>query len=183
MLRRFCLSLLLLAAGIPAYASSLWNWNYSAAGISASGTFTTNSTPDAQGGYLITAITGMRNGIAITQLQPTGTAIPGNEPYAVDNIVYPGPSPQMTSGGFGFALSDGTYSNPFNAGFLPTPAYLEFFSDPTTGHTSEVTVTFSATHKPTPEPVTSQRFLFLLPLLAFALWLGILIFYVGRISK
>src|SRR3982751_5457550 len=86
-----------------ASASSLWNWSYSGAGITAGGTFTTADTPDANGGYLITAITGTRNGETITALQPTGTAIPGNEPYTVDNLIFKNSAAQLTSHGFGFA--------------------------------------------------------------------------------
>ena len=66
---------------VPVHASTLWSWNYFGDGITASGTFTTLDSPDPQGGYLITAITGVRNGQTITALQPTGTWIPGNEPY------------------------------------------------------------------------------------------------------
>ncbi len=99
---------------------------------------------------------------AITALQQTGTWIPGNEPYAVDNLILPGPGPQLTKQGFGFALADGTYSNPFYADFLPTPAYLEFYSMPDSSSSTELPVTFSAT--PIPEPAT---FALLLAALAF----------------
>ena len=86
--------------------------------------------PSADGGFLITNITGTRNGLGITGLQRTGTSIPGNEPFVVDNLVFSGPGPQLTSHGFGFSISNGDFSNPFYADFLPTPGYLEFLSDP-----------------------------------------------------
>jgi len=139
--------------------STLWDWSYSGAGINAGGTFTTEDAPDANGGFLITAIAGMRNGIAITGLQSTGTAIPGNEPYAVDNRVFLGPEPQLTTSGFGFSTADGDFSNPFFADFLPSPEYLEFFSTPpfTDGGQgpgdSELPIRFNAT--PVPEPAPS----------------------------
>jgi len=152
------------ASAVPAHASTLWSWNYSGAGITASGTFTTLDSPNAQGGYLITAITGARNGHAITALQPTGTWIPGNEPYAVDNLVFAGSEPQLTKAGFGFALADGTYSNPFYADFLPTPGYLEFYSMPDSDSSTELAVTFSATLTSTPEPATFALLLLSLPL-------------------
>jgi hypothetical protein len=136
---------------IPASASRLWDWHYTASGITASGTFTTLDRPNTDGGYLITQIRGTRNGFAITGLQRPGTWIPGNEPYVVDDLVFPGPGPQLTSHGFGFSISGGTYSNPFYADFLPTPGYLEFFSTPPSGHT-ELPIQFSAT--PIPEPAT-----------------------------
>lgn len=142
-------AVLLLAA--PARASKLWNWHYSASEITASGTFTTVDNANADGGFLITDITGTRNGLTITGLQRTGTSIPGNEPFVVDNLVFPGPGPQLTSHGFGFSISNGDFSNPFYADFLPTPGYLEFLSIPPSGHT-ELPIQFSAT--PVPEPAT-----------------------------
>lgn len=64
----------------PAASALNWNWNYSGTGIAANGTFTTNDTPNDLGFYLISGITGTRNGETITGLQPAGTPIPGNEP-------------------------------------------------------------------------------------------------------
>src|SRR5438309_1619096 len=93
--------------GSAVAASTLWKWNYSGAGITAAGTFTATDTPDTNDGFLITAITGTRNGITVTGLQPTGTAIPGNEPFAVDNLIFLGPGPQLTKNGFGFSTADG----------------------------------------------------------------------------
>src|SRR6476660_6643770 len=65
----------LVATGRPGDAGTplLWNWSYSGAGISASGTITTGDTATAAGRFLITGITGSRNGVAIVGLQPTGT--------------------------------------------------------------------------------------------------------------
>jgi hypothetical protein len=144
----------------PITASMLWNWDYSGSGINASGTFTTVGLPNGEGGYLITGISGTRNGNTITGLQTPGTSIPGNEPYTVDDLVFPGPGPQLTSHGFGFSVSGGSYSNPFYADFLPTPGYLEFFSTPpfisgagAEGHT-ELSIQFSAVPVPVPEPAT-----------------------------
>ena len=134
---------------IQASASLCWNWNYSGDGITASGTLVTTETPDGSGFYLITGITGTRNGEPITGLQTTGTAIPGNEPYAVDNLIRVG-GPQLTHSGFGYALKGGTYANPFFTD-SPSPArYLEFFSaQPFTkgvgADDSELPVSFTAT--------------------------------------
>ena len=110
--------------GVPA-----WTWSYSEPGISASGTLTTDDAANADGFFPITGISGARNGVAITALQPAGTAIPGNEPFAVDNLIRAG-GPQLTGSGFGFALADGTFANAFFADFLTPPGYLEFFSAP-----------------------------------------------------
>ena len=118
-----------LAAAGPAEASLLWTWSYSEPGISAGGTLTTDDAANADGFFPITGISGARNGVAITALQPTGTAIPGNEPFLVDNLIRAG-GRQLTGNGFGFALADGTFSNAFFADFLTPPGYLEFFSAP-----------------------------------------------------
>lgn len=151
---------LMLTTAAATAASTLWNWDYSGSGITAGGTFSTGESPDGKGGYLITGITGTRNGKTITGLQAPGTSIPGNEPYTVDDLVFLGPGPQLTSHGFGFSTSDGNYSNPFYSDFLPTPGYLEFFSTPPFkdrgpgfGH-SELPVQFSAAPVSIPEPAT-----------------------------
>jgi hypothetical protein len=157
-----------IALVVPARASLLWSWSYSGDDITASGTFTTRDSPDAQGGYLITGISGTRNGKTITALQPTGTWIPGNEPYKVDNLIFPGPTPQLTKAGFGFALADGTYSNPFYADFLPTPEYLEFYSMPDSNSSTELPVVFSATLVPIPEPATFSLCVLALAFVYFA---------------
>jgi len=132
-------------------AALTWTWSYSGTGISAAGTFTTVDTPDSSGFYLITGIAGERNGAAIVGLQPTGTPIPGNEPFAVDNLVKVD-SPQLTTHGFGFAIAGGTFSNPFFADFLQPPTYLEFFSAPPS--TSELSIASSAAPTPLPEMAT-----------------------------
>lgn len=140
----------------PALSSTLWNWDYSGSGITAKGTLTTADNPDGSGGYLITSITGTRSGETITGLQPTGTSIPGNQPYIVDNLVFRGSGPQLTSDGFGFSTSGGNYANVFYADFLPTPGYLEFFSRPpfSGSDSTELPVQFSATPESVPEPAS-----------------------------
>ncbi len=143
---------LVIALCAPAHATLLWDWSYGGDGISASGTFTTADTPDASGFFDITGISGLRNGVAITGLQPTGTAIPGNEPYAVDNLVRVAGS-QLTVNGFGFSLADGTYSNPFYADFDTPPDYLEFYSVPgNPALSTELPISFAASIVATPAP-------------------------------
>jgi len=143
----------LAAAAVVAFAfaapaqAARWNWNYSADGIAAAGTFTTGDTPDADGYYAITAITGSRNGVAITGLEPAGSAIPGNDPYAVDDLVSIA-GPQLSWNGFGYALADGSWVNPFSDGstaweYLSLPPYPQ-------GAGQEVAVAFSATMVPEP---------------------------------
>lgn len=117
---------------LPWEDSLLWRWSYRGENILAHGTLKSTDTADADGFYLITAIAGERNGETIIGLQPTGTAIPGNEPFAVDNLIS-AQDHQLTGNGFGYALEDGTYANPFFADFLSPETYLEFFSAPPFG--------------------------------------------------
>jgi hypothetical protein len=67
-----------LAGPLPPGAILLWEWKYSASGIAASGALTSSSKLDASGHFLISGITGLRNGDPITALEPAGQAIPGN---------------------------------------------------------------------------------------------------------
>ncbi len=140
-------------------ASALnWTWNYSGVGITADGTFITNDTPDDLGFYQILGITGTRNGETITGLQPTGTPIPGNEPFEVDNLISLN-AQQLTGDGFGYSTSGGNYSSPFFASFLPIPGYLEVFSAPPFvpgfenfgPEDSELSISFSASIVTVPE--------------------------------
>ncbi|MEA5549480.1 PEP-CTERM sorting domain-containing protein [Anabaena cylindrica UHCC 0172] len=133
-------------------AALSWNWNYSSTGVTASGIFITNNTPDNFGFYLITGITGTRNGEKITGLQPAGTPIPRNEPFDVDNLISLN-NQQLTGNGFGYSTATGSHSSSFFASFLPTPTYLEVFSAPSIGkhlkdvgsEDSELPISFSAT--------------------------------------
>jgi hypothetical protein len=153
--RLFLCRLVALGSGVlitvsgSATAPLQWTWQYTGAGIFASGTLTTNDVANAAGYFQIIAITGSRNGVAIVRLQPTGTAIPGNEPYAVDNLISPN-GQQLTDNGFGFVLADGTFANPFFAHTRAPPIYLEFFSTPRSAPDSA-----SATHSELPVTFTA----------------------------
>jgi hypothetical protein len=140
---RLALSLLI-AALIPQSALALeWRWSYRGEGVVASGTFTTKDAPNADGFYEISGIAGEANGVAITGLQRPGTSIPGNDGYPVDNLVGTA-VPGLTVHGFGYALADGTYANPFYGAHFAKPDYYAFFSDPANRRTSEPAVAFSA---------------------------------------
>jgi hypothetical protein len=146
-----------------ARADITWIWSYSGSGIAASGTLKTGDTPNAAGFYQILDIAGSRNGDPITGLFPTGSAIPGNEPFAVDNLIRAGGPDQLTGDGFGVTFASGAHTNPFFADFLSPPAYLEFFSSP--AGTTELPVSFTA--KPVPEPSSIAVLLAGLGLLAW----------------
>ncbi|WP_339383937.1 PEP-CTERM sorting domain-containing protein [Fortiea sp. LEGE XX443] len=142
-------------------ASLTWQWNYSGTGITANGNFITNDIPDDLGFYQILGISGTRNGETITGLQTTGTPIPGNEPFEVDNLISLNIQ-QLTGDGFGYSTSGGNFSSPFFASFLATPGYLEVFSAPPIVpgfenldlEDSELPISFSATIVTIPEPTS-----------------------------
>lgn len=130
----------MLGASHPASAARFWHWSYSGENVTASGSFTTDDTADGEGFYRITGITGTANGSEITGLQAAGTAIPGNAGYAVDNLIRAA-APQLTSHGFGFAVTNGDHHNPF---YLND--YRDYVSRPPhhDGAGTEPTVRFTA---------------------------------------
>jgi hypothetical protein len=130
----------LLATSVNAHE---WRWSYHGKGVAA-GTFTTGDTPNADGFYEITGIKGEANGVSIAGLQPPQTSIPGNDGYPVDNLVRT-EAPQLSVHGFGYALADGTYVNPFYAAHFAKAGDYAFVSDPANRRTSEPAVTFTAT--------------------------------------
>ena len=155
-IQRLALSLVFAGAlaAAPAAQALDWGWSYAAGtDVQASGTFVTADVADAQGWYQITDIAGERNGVAITGLQPTGTWIPGNEPFAVDNLVRLD-GEQLTGNGFGFTTADGNASNPFYADWAP--GYLEFHTEGPNGvNPTELGITFSAHVTAVPEPASA----------------------------
>lgn len=145
-----------------ANAALQWDWSYYGSGISAAGMFTTTDTPDGSGFYRITGISGERNGDAIIGLQPAGTAIPGNEPYAVDDLVRLA-NGQLTINGFGYATAIGDYANPYYA----NNSYDEVLTSSSGGFISELPVNFTATLATVPEPETQLLILVGLGLMGF----------------
>jgi hypothetical protein len=123
----------------PDGAVLLWEWKYTASGIAASGTLTSSSSLDAGGHFLISGITGSRNADPITDLEPAGQAIPGNEGFPVDDLIGPGGS--LTGNGFGYETASGNFANPFFADFLNPPTFREVVSLPAF---SEVSIQFQA---------------------------------------
>jgi hypothetical protein len=103
-----------------------WRWSYQGEGVEASGSLTTKDTPNADG------------------LQAPGTSIPGNDGYPVDNLVG-AEGPHLTLHGFGYALANGSYANPFYGDHFVPPGVYAFFSDPKNRKTSEPLVKFTAT--------------------------------------
>lgn len=142
----------LLAAATPARAALHWTWSYTGTGVSAAGTLTTGDAADAEGWYTITGIAGLRNAEAITGLQPTGTAIPMNEPFAVDNLVKADGT--LSVHGLGFATAGGHYANLFNADWSSPPGPYEFWSAPADAVTGEGAIAWRFASQ-VPEPATA----------------------------
>jgi hypothetical protein len=130
----------LMCCGMPAFAQQVWCWSLTGTGVSAAGTLVAGNGVNAEGFSPITAITGIANSATITALQATGTSIPGNAGYPVDNLIRAS-APQLTKHGFGFAASDGTYHNPFHL-----EQYRDYVSRPpyADGKGAEPTVRFRA---------------------------------------
>ncbi len=124
-------------------AATLWRWTCEGPGLQAKGTFATDDKPDPNGFYTITSVAGEANGAAITGLQQARTAIPGNEGWPVDNLVRER-KPQLSAGGFGFALADGYFVNPFFGARFKPPGFLAVISNPAKGVWREPRVSFSA---------------------------------------
>ena len=141
------LSLAAATAAGSAQASTRWRWTCTGPGFEAKGELTTDGHPDADGFYAITGIAGEANGVAITGLQPARTAIPGNEGWPVDGVVR-AQAPQLSAGGFGFALADGSYANPFYGARFDPPGFLAVISNPARKEWREPRVDFEAVREP-----------------------------------
>ncbi|HET7883231.1 MAG TPA: hypothetical protein VFL55_20260 [Acetobacteraceae bacterium] len=128
-----------LAGHPPPGSTLLWQWQYAASGIAASGTLTSSSTLDTTGHFLISGITGSRNGDPVVALAPPGQAIPGNEGFPVDDLI--GPHGTLTGNGFGYETASGNFANPFFADFLHPHTFREVVSEPAF---SEVSIQFQA---------------------------------------
>ena len=114
----------------------------------ASGAFTTKDAPNADGFYEITAHQGRDERCRHhPNSSLPGTSIPGNDGYPVDGLVRP-EAPYLSLHGFGYALADGTYDNPFYGDHFVPPGVYAFFSDPKNKKTSEPLVKFTATIVP-----------------------------------
>jgi len=134
-----------------ANAALVWDWAYTGAGVNAGGTMTTTDVANSEGFYEIIGITGARNGDAIITLQPTGTSIPGNEPFVVDNLIKA--SGELSGDGFGYGTQSGSFANVFFADWASPPGVIEFATRPSEQATSELPVTFRFVPS-VPEPST-----------------------------
>jgi len=158
---RVLVSALALAASIAVAApASAGNFIFTYSGtnptngaFTATGTLTTSNTATTVNGrqaFLITGITGTRNGSAITGLIPAGTDFGG---VAIDNYLY-ATGPYLTDAGFGFSVAGtGNLYNPYYFGgayqeYVRTAAGADF------QNTSGITFTLTAVTGGVPEPAT-----------------------------
>ena len=133
-------------------SAATYLFSYSGVGISASGTITTSggslSNPYPCGGcatapgYLVTGISGTRNGNPITGLLGLGAL------YGNDNHIYPG-GPYLDWGDLGFS-SAGVKYNIFQGNFDGHPGYFEANSNEACCYAHPIQFTLSGT----PEPAT-----------------------------
>lgn len=145
----------MLIASTPASAAQLYNFSYSGTDINAEGTFTTDGPGKEPGSFLITGITGQRNGVAITQLLPPGTYPVGPDVTPNDNLFFPNQDIKLTFPGFSFQTADNKQYNAYYD--TDKSSYLEC-STPRCDNDPQIT--FTAT--PVPEPAS------VLGLLAFS---------------
>jgi PEP-CTERM motif len=122
------------------FANSTFDFSFSGPGITASGTFAATLVSGNE--YLVTSISGMQNGFAMTLLAPGAYA--GND----NNIFSSGPS--LDGSGLGFVLSNGTadYNIYYDSS---TKAYLECISTaPCNRGDGTVITSFTLTQVPEP---------------------------------
>jgi PEP-CTERM motif len=138
---------LVLAGAQNLYADSVtFDFSFSGTGITASGSLTATLVSGNE--FLVTSISGMQNGSAMTLLAPLAYAGNNNDVFTT--------GPFLNLGGLGFVLSDGTtdYNVYYNAG---TNTYLECNSsmNPTCGAGDGTTIKGKVTEVGTvPEPGT-----------------------------
>lgn len=107
----------------------IWVWRYAGPGVQAQGRLETVPLAGEAAAVRITQISGERNGVTIADLQPVGAAIPGNEPYHVDNRLSL-QNPPLTGDGVGYRLADGSYANFFFQTHTNPHDFREYFSQP-----------------------------------------------------
>lgn len=131
---------LLLAGAQNVYANSVtFDFSFNGTGIAASGTFTASLVSGSE--YLVTSISGMQNGFAMTLLAPGAYAGNNNEVFST--------SPFLTLGGLAFVLSNGStdYNVYYNSS---TGTYLECNSTSTCNAGDGTVVTASISQVPEP---------------------------------
>jgi len=133
---------LLLAGAQNVFANSVTTFNFSISGVGITGSGTFAATLVSGNEYLVTSITGMQNGAAMSLL--------GSGAYGGNNNEIFSSAPFLTTGGLAFVLSGGTTD--YNVYFDPGVGYFECSSASTPCQTfgSGTPVQFSLTEVPEP---------------------------------
>jgi len=124
--------------------SAYFAYSYVGDGISSAGILTANGTPGADGGYLITDIQGLRNGVDISGLLPVG-ALGSN-----DNLIFAN-APFVDVPGFSYSAGGSGY-NVANAALGCGSANQ--YTEAPTGICPGSSISFNATKLSVPEPGT-----------------------------
>ncbi|MFB2978470.1 PEP-CTERM sorting domain-containing protein [Microseira sp. BLCC-F43] len=103
----------MLMASSPVSAAQLYNFSYSGTGINATGTLTLGDPGTDPGSFLITGMTGERNGVAISSLLPVGSYPTGPDTVPNDNLFFPNQDIKLTFAGLSFQTVDGNKYNPY----------------------------------------------------------------------
>lgn len=106
-----------LQIGCSSAVAQIFDFTYSASGISAAGTFYTTSLGGGQ--YFVNSITGTRNGVPITGLSPVGTE-------GSDNIIFSPAAPgSLSYGGVTYTTSNRMYNFYYSGGLDGIAGYGE----------------------------------------------------------
>lgn len=118
--RRFakvCAAIVWLQIGCSSAFAQIFDFTYTASGISATGTFYTTSLGGGQ--YYVNSITGTRNGVPITGLAPVGTE-------GSDNIIFSPAAPgSLSYGGVTYKTSNRMYNFYYSGGLNGIAGYGE----------------------------------------------------------
>jgi hypothetical protein len=99
----------LVLSSMAANATSLlWDFSYAGTGVTASGQLTTDSVLNG-GAYLVTGISGQRNGESILALTPAGTVNTSGGALFSNNLLYPAP-PVLDYAGITFQTLSGYFN-------------------------------------------------------------------------
>lgn len=127
-----------------AQASVIFNFAYSYAGVTSSGQFVT--TDNLNGTFLVTGVSGERNGVVIASLLPVGTG------GLTSNLLYPANAIPVDFPGVSYQLTDGMQINLYNS---PSQGnvreYVNFNTELPVGGAFALVLTEQAV----PEPLTS----------------------------
>lgn len=136
----FAALFLLLAGAQNVFANSAtFDFSFSGTGVSASGMFTATLVSGTE--FVVTSISGMQNGFAMTLVAPGGFADNNNNIFSS--------SPFLTLNGLSFVLSNG--STAYNIYYNPgTASYFECNSTAPCTDGAGTPITFSLTEVPEP---------------------------------